>query len=553
MDKHKVIVIGTGIAGALTAYKLSKAGVKVLMLEAGLERSKERVSMSGEFAKTTRKTPGSPYVAKGDKVESPDYRESTNPNDEDLHYYEFVKEGEKTRKFKSTYQRIVGGSTWHWLGNVPRFIPNDFKMHTLYGRGKDWPISYDDIEPYYCEAEREIGVSGNHEKWDGYLGAYRSETYPMQEIWQCYGDQQFIKTLEGESIQGYEITVMPTPQARNSENYQGRPACAGNSSCVPICPINAKYDATYHVKQAIKAGAELRSGAVVYRLVKDSNNIICKIIYCTPERKDVEIDTTNKTVVLAAHCIESTKILLMSDVANSSGMVGKNLMDHVQGYVVAETNEPVYPFRGPLTTSGIDIFRDGEFRKKHAAFRLSIGNDGWGRVKSLNDLVRRKLLEGKLGQELFESIGDSASKLIRISYSTEVLPSTENYVTLSDKLDRLGLPRPKISFDKSEYNDDAFKFAREVCKEIFEKVGVTYVDTLEYRSYSGAGHVIGTTCMGSNSKNSVVDSKGKTHDHDNLYIVGAGVFTTSATANPTLTVAALSLKTADHILQELKI
>ena len=184
---------------------------------------------------------------------------------------------------------------------------------------------------------------------------------------------------------------------------------------------------------------------------------------------DHDIDTTGKIVILAAHSIESAKILLMSNVANSSKMVGKNLMDHAQGYVVAKTKDPVYPFRGPLTTSGIDIFRDGDNRKTQSAFRLSIGNDGWGRVKSPNSIARQHILEGKTGKSLFNDIGNEIIRLSRISYSTEVLPDKKNAVTLSKHLDKINLPRPKLFFAINDYNEKAFAFARKVCQDIFEK------------------------------------------------------------------------------------
>jgi choline dehydrogenase-like flavoprotein len=110
-------------------------------------------------------------------------------------------------------------------------------MHSLYGAGLDWPLTYDELEPWYCRAEAEIGVSGDHDEWNGYLGGRRSEPYPMSKIWPAYGDTQVKMIIDGVDIDGIEVRVMSTPQARNSQPYDDRPPCAGNSTCDPICPI----------------------------------------------------------------------------------------------------------------------------------------------------------------------------------------------------------------------------------------------------------------------------------------------------------------------------
>lgn len=551
MESYDYIIIGAGICGAAAAKELTLKNKKVLILEAGEDRSKDRIQMSGEYAKTSRKTPGSPYLSIDGFVDSPDYRENVEDNSKG--YYDFNrKDNSFVGVFKSTYQRISGGSTWHWLGNVPRFVPNDFKMKDKYCIGKNWPISYDELEPFYCKAEWEIGVSGNHEKWDGYLGAYRSKPYPMSEIWESYSDTLIINKVEGKTIQGSKVNVLPTPQARNSENYDGRPPCAGNSSCVPICPIQAKYDATVHVRQAVNLGADIKFNTLVYKLEVDDTGLINKI-HCKTPGGELPISTGHATVILAAHTIESARLLLYSKISNSSGLMGKNLMDHAQGYVTAIANEKVYPYRGPLTTSGIDIFRDSQTRKDHAGFRLSIGNDGWGRIMSPKDVLRELILQGFEGDELTKLLEERITRLIRISFSTEVLPNEENRIELSEETDEHGIPKPKIIFEISDYNIKAFKKARQVAKEIFETFGCLKINDndqgeKDYVKYSGAGHIIGTTCMGDKPSESVVDKYCRSHDNKNLIIVGASVFPTSGTANPTLTALALTYFAIDKHL-----
>lgn len=542
-EDFQIIIVGAGVCGALSAYKLVKAGYKVLIIEAGLDKTSERLSLVGNYATELNKGPAAPYG----KI-APQY--IVGP---DLNYKKYYDDA--TGSFKSGFLRMVGGSTWHFLGNVPRFIPEDFKLNTEHKKGIDWPLTYDDLEKYYCEAEKELGVSGDHEEWNGYLDASRSKAYPMTKVWQSFGDQQFLNKIQGIELYGKKIRIMSTPQARNSTIYEGRPACAGNSSCVPICPIQAKYDATVHIKKALELGAVLLSNCVVSKINSDSNGVISSIEYInwvSDKDTQIKIDTTNKKVILATHAIETPRLLLMSGIANSSKQVGKNLMDHLQGYTLAESTEPVYPFRGPLTTSGIDVFRKGEHRKKFAAFRMSIGNDGWGRKGTPQDILWEYLNENVFGNKLREGLQERVTRLSRISFSTEMLPQEYNSVSLSNTTDELNLPRPKVSIQLDGYNKDAFKFAYQLAKDIYTKLGwnVKQEEKLEeyLYNYSGAGHIMGTTRMGNNSQTSVVDSFGQSHEHPNLFIVGPSVFPTSGTANPTLTAAALTLRTINQLV-----
>jgi choline dehydrogenase-like flavoprotein len=279
----------------------------------------------------------------------------------------------------------------------------------------------------------------------------------------------------------------------------------------------------------------------------------------------VEKTAESSVYVLAAHAIESAVLLQVSDTANSSGKVGRFLMDHPQGYGVGLSNEPLFPFRGPPTTSGIDVFRDGDFRKTRAAFRISIGNDGWGRWKGEDKLetILNDFTGGKsggdciflIGEKLKSAVEDIGTRIFRFSYSTEMLPIESNRVTLDEiKRDALtGLPLPKIHFkidDENNYNQQAFGYAGNVLKAMFRRIGVpdNEVQTIsDIKDFSGAGHIMGTTKMGMNKSDSVVDKDCRTHDHANLFLVGAGVFPTGGTANPSLTVAALSLRLADYI------
>jgi len=566
--EYEVVVIGAGIAGALIAWKLALQGVRVLILEAGdagpeVESGDplmSRLNKVRQWATASEKIPSSPYTGTRADVKAPRPVVIGIENN-------YFDQSESPQTYKSNYERLTGGSTWHWLGNVPRLLPNDFRMRSRYGQAVDWPIGYDDLERYYVEAEQAIGVAGDHDRWNGVHGAYRSLPFPMQKVWESYGDLVVASRLAGKTIGAVPLEVLPTPQARNSEPFDNRPACAGNSICVPICPIQAKYDATVHLAKATKPqrddpaakiAVEMQTRCVATRLEPGEHGRIARVHYLrwsdddsVPDRQE---SVTGEIVVLAAHAIESAKLLLLSGIANGSDQVGRNLMDHLQGYGGGILPEPVYPFRGPPTTSGIDAFRDGHFRSDEAAFRMSLGNDGWGRQESPYETVARLVRdEGRFGGELRRRIEDRITRMFRISYSTEQLPDPRNRVTLSHLRDATGLPRPKIVYDVGPYNRRGFRTARMVVQQIFgfleaEEVNIRYPDD---RGYSGAGHIMGTCRMGHDRRTSVVDALCRTHEHSNLFVVSSAVFPTGGTANPTLTVAALAMRAADTIAEQL--
>jgi choline dehydrogenase-like flavoprotein len=544
-----VVVIGAGVAGAMVAYRLAKAGAKVLILEAGM-RNPSRAQMVGTYAIAAAKTPHSPYVqAEADsKVPSPD-----SPTD----YYE--QPPAPHLLYKSTYERRTGGSTWHWLGHTPRLLRNDFRMKSEYGGPNlppamvDWPISYDDLEPWYCEAESEMGVAGSQAEWNGLFGSQRSKEFPMSMIWPSYSDMWIASQINGKSFEGAEYRVRSTPSARNSEIYDGRPPCAGNSICVPICPIGAKYDGTVHVAKAVEKGAALWEQSVVYRLDKDADGSVHTVNFLN--YASVPFTVTAEIVVIAAHAIETPRLLLMSGLANSSDQVGRNLMDHLSKSTFGLAPERLFPFRGPPSTSGIESFRDGEFRKERAGFRISLNNDGWSRKNApyaeIIDAVTNKQL---IGAELQSAVFERVTRQVRLSCSVEVAPDPNNRVELSTLKDNLGLFRPKITYAPPDYSFKGLDQATKTMADMFRLIGETNPDLgTDPKAYDGAGHIMGTCRMGKDPKTSVVDAQCRTHDHKNVFIAGASVFPTVGSPNPTLSLAALALRTAQDIAGQLGI
>lgn len=528
--KADVAIIGSGVAGALIAARLAAHGLKVTILEAGDEV--DRSTAVDRYWAAAIKVPECPY---------PPVPQAMHPVSDNLDFW-YQQAGPD--KFASTYIKTVGGTTWHWLGTALRLVPADFELMTRFGQGVDWPIGYTALSSYYDAAERELGVSGDS-KDD--LGSPRTAPYPMPAIPQTYLDKQFAAALR-DSV--YE--VRSTPQARNSQDQADRPACCGNASCIPVCPVQAKYDATVHVARAVKAGATLLNRTNVVALDVGADNSITAARFIRWDGSAGSIEARH--FVVAAHAIESPRLLLNSiserlpnGVANSSGQVGRNLMDHPTQLSWALAEQPVYPYRGPLSTSGIENLRDGDFRRTRGAFRIEIGNDGWSwptgaPISTAADLAN----QGLRGAELDQALRLQTSRHVRLASLVEQLPDPENRVTLDpQQKDVYGVPLPRLSYRIDDYVRAGLAAARTAHEEVFKQLGVSELH--HSPDVQGAGHIIGTLRMGSDPRTSVVDQELRSHDHPNLFVAGSAVFPTSATANPTLTIAALSLRLADTI------
>jgi len=525
-----VVIVGSGVAGALTAARLSRDGLKVVVLEAGPRV--QRPAVVAQYHNALVKIPECAY---------PDPPYAPHPVSDDPDHY-FIQDGPD--KFGGTYVRVVGGTTWHWLGTSLRFVPDDFRLRSKFGVGVDWPISYDDLEPSYCEAERELGVAGDP-KAD--VNVPRSQPYPMAAIPMSYSDLRTAAALKG-----LPYTVQPTPQARNSERYQNRPPCCGSASCIPVCPVQAKYDATVHIAQAERSGAQVVAEAIVSRVEVGDDGRVSGLIVKRPDGS--EDRATARIYVIAAHGIETPKLLLQSrserrpsGVANSSGLVGRNLMDHPSQLNWALVAEPLGMYRGPLSTAGIESTRSGDWRRDHAAFRLQLDNRGWewptgGPSATVKELIGK----GLRGAELSAALADHSSREIMIAPVVEQLPSLENRIVPDfDRRDAIGIPRPRITFRIDDYSKGGLAHARQIFREIAKAMNATEIH--EAPDFVSSGHVMGTYRMGTDAKQSVVNVDHQSHDHPNLFLLGSGVFPTGASSNPTLTIAALTLRAAPAI------
>jgi len=566
-----VVIIGSGVAGALSAAHLSATTDKtILILEAG-DHPFDKKGAAGETRaefhrvmnlQANRGDMHAPFSRIANRNLFPSPESASRSLREQQGGAEKYYDQAGPEPYKAQFNRLVGGSTWSWRGNVPRMVPSDFKLKSKYGVGVDWPITYEELEPWYVKAEAELGVAGDDRDWqDTAVFGTRSKKFPMPPIPASYGDKIMAAAFEGKTIDGVKIHVTYTPQARNSTEYDGRPACEGNHNCIPLCPIQAKYDATVHLRKALahKEKVTLRTGCVVTRLQADAaTGRITEVFFKNWKTgpRDKEQSVTADIVILAANAIETPKILLLSNVATKSGQVGRNLMDHLQEEVGAfmPADKAVFPFRGPQSTLSIEVFRDGAFRSDRSAFRMTIGNDAFGRKPGFApiEILEKATDAGLWGEKLRDKFVDEITHMVRISFSTEQLPDPNNRVELSDKLDDLQIRRPKLTYSVNKYVLDALDVGRQTAVQLFKLIDKNIrLEGDKHEpgppAWNTAAHIMGTCRMGITATDSVVDADGRCHEHANLFLVGSSVFATGATANPTMTLAALALKTADAV------
>ena len=521
------VVIGSGICGSLTALQLVSAG-SVLILEAGPRIARDDIVAAfrngadkGNFV--------APYPVSA-LAPHPVYRPTNN------NY--FLQAGPEP--YEAEYLRVVGGTSWHWAAQAWRVVPNDFRIKTLYDVGVDWPITYDDLEPFYQQAEELMGVSGAPN-----TGSPRTKPFPMQPVAEVYAMGRIRERI---APIGYALVTNTT--ARNSRGYDNRPACCGNNNCMPICPIDAQFHGGLAADAAEAAGAKLIPNAAVYRIEHDAAGKIVAVHYYDEHKVSQRV--TGKTFILAANGVESPRLLLLSasekypkGLANSSDFVGRHLMDHPSSSLTFYADEDLWMGRGPMSPSSINALRDGDFRRHAAAYRIDLSN-----TSNVRGVTADLIKEGVYGAEFEKQLRWRAARQVSMKNVLEVLPNPDNRITLSDQKDPLGIPKPVAHYSIDDYT----RRGADRCKEDFTKIAVAMGGTnLRYSPEGKFGnnqHITGTMPMGHDPATSVVNEFGRTHDHENLYIVSTGVMPTAATVNSTLTAVALGLRTARHILSQ---
>lgn len=643
--QYDVVIIGAGVSGNLIAKQLGLAGKKVLILEAGLPVPDSREEYMNNFYLALAKTPEAPYPALAGRTGSKEHPVGVLPDPATLPTpratvlglggppnVSYLVQAQATGQnaapqpedgqvrglqFASTYERNGGGTSWHWLGTSLRELENDIRMFTKYQHAVDWPVTYSELQPLWALAEKEIGVAASVVQQEPlevvgleYPPGYQ---YPMGPIPTSIVDQTVSQGVSGLQVPGtlpdtpggsdptmYDVFVTPTPAGRNSEPYDDRRVCAGNTNCIPICPIQAKWDPTVTLGKALDTGNVTMSyQSVAYNVAVDGATAT-RIDYYQWSRdaqgnlQKVSKSVTGKKYVLAAHAIENAKLLLLSNnqqgIANHSDQVGRNLMDHplYLTWALAPEGQPVWGYRGPLATAGIESLRDGEFRKYRASFRMEIGNEGWNFAAGDPYTTTLDFIQGTNnsqlntggpngtpqrlgGTALALKLNDLFTRQFRIACMFDQSPLQENRVTLDidpktgkpNNTDGLGLPRPKVEYGLDPYTMEGFRMAAFVCSQVYQQMGAVeftkngvggtgdFTYGGENYHFYGAGHVVGTHRMGDNPDTSVVDASQCSHDVPNMWVVGSGSFPTVCTANPTLTLLALAFKSADSIIAAL--
>lgn len=505
-EEVDICIVGVGSAGGVLLQRLARAGFRVVGMEAGPFWDTERDWVSDE--------------AGSSKLYWNDLR---------------ITGGEDPITLGANNSgRGVGGGSVHWAGFTPRFHPSDFRVYSEDGVGVDWPISYQDLKPYYELLEREIPVAGPaYFPW-GEPHGYPYGPHPMGGV----GDV----LIKGCSKLGIRVSA-GGPVAILEGSHGDRQHCIYRGFCIQGCKVGAKQSTLIsHVPDAIRHGAEIRANCMVSRInVKGGR--VTGVNYFDPHGNEQTLKA--KVVIVSGYAIETPRLLLNSacpgfanGLANGSGTVGKYLMVQIGNVVLGRFEEPIRMYKAPPAHALTEEFYETDPQRGFArgfaiqtvgplpiAFgkqmMVAKGAWGWGMRRVMMDYNHWAAL-GVLG---------------------EILPWEDNRVELADETDHYGLRVAKVTFRLHENDKKVAAFGVKKTMEVMQAAGAQEV--VEEPRYA---HLVGGARMGNDPRTSVTNSFGRTHDIPNLFVCDGSLLPTQGSANPGLTIQALAARTADYII-----
>lgn len=549
---YDAVVIGSGAGGSAVAWRLAEKGLSVLLLEAGPSYNPRK---DYKLHTNDWEVEGFPFKAGSQGQYSFSEMQKLDADWDDLKSWNKLSGKLNTLDRRKPsgpgyhHVRGVGGSTLHFTGEAHRLNPHAMKMKSRFGVGADWPVSYEMLEPYYVEAEKQIGVAGPSSGGD----RWRSEPYPLPAHPFSLASKKLIT-----SSNKLNLKWVPNSRAALSQPYDGRPSCNYCGNCNRGCPVTDKgsSDVTFVAKALLTKRCELRTGITVTHIATGKDSKVSHIEFL--DQSGTKHKQTVKTLIIACGAVETPRLLLHSQndltpmgLANESGQVGKNLLETLFWVSSGSVAEQIFSFKGlPSDTICWDFNRPDSIPGVKGGCRFSSAVQEASLVGPIN--YSQRIVPG-WGKAHKTTMRESIGRVLSVGAIGEFLPNAGTYVDLDqNNKDRFGLPLARIHSHLEPMDIKRLRFMAEKCRGILKAAGVQeLVEEYGTADFFNTTHIFGTCRMGANPATSVVNSECRSHTWQNLYICDASVFpSTGGGESPSLTIQALAIRAADTIIAE---